>query len=300
MNGCLHSYCKVGIVSFMAFPAPYAAADATARIASDPFFGAIEVTRVGDAEQRAKVARVLAASHMVVGYGAQPVQLSGKLDLNSFDEDKRRAAVAEVKACVDEAYEMGATRLAVLSGPDPGVAKRAAALDTLVRSLKEICAYASGKGNLGITLEVFDREIDKKALVGSTADAVAVSRAVREQFPSFGLMIDLSHLPLQAETARDSLVAAKDHLVHVHIGNCSVEVGNPAYGDLHPRFGIAGGSNDVPEVREFLRVLLDVGYLGEGKQNVVAFEVKPMFAEETPELVIANAKRTLLEAWAGV
>ncbi len=300
MNGCLHNYCKIGIVSFMAFPAPVSAIEATAKIAADPFFGAIEVTRIGDREQRAKVARILAASHMVVGYGAQPVQLSGKLDLNSLDEAERGAAVAEVKSCIDEAYELGASRLAVLSGPDPGIAKRTAALDALVRSLLEVCAYAAAKGNLGITLEVFDREIDKKALVGSTADAVAVARAVREQFPSFGLMIDLSHLPLQAETAHDSLLAAKDHLVHVHIGNCSLQIGNPAYGDLHPRFGIVGGANDVPEVREFLRVLLDVGYLGEGKQNVVAFEVKPMFADETPELVIANAKRTLLEAWAGV
>jgi sugar phosphate isomerase/epimerase len=113
-------------------------------------------------------------------------------------------------------------------------------------------------------------------------------------------MVDLSHLPLQGETARDALAVAKDHLVHVHIGNCSLQKGNPAYGDLHPRFGIAGGEVDVAEVREFLRVLLQIGYIGEGKQNVIAFEVKPMSADEPPEIVIANAKRTLMEAWAGV
>ena len=37
--------------------------------------------------------------------------------------------------------------------------------------------------------------------------------------------------------------------------------------------------------------------LSEGKQNVVAFEVKPLSGESS-EVVIANAKRTLMEAWA--
>lgn len=300
MNGCLHNYMKVGIVNFMAFPAPYPVVDAVIKIASDPFFGGIEITRVNPPEDEAKVASILAASHLIAGYGAQPVILGGKLDLNSLDESKRGAAVAAIKSCVDEAYRLGCARLAVLSGPDPGAEHRAAATDALVRSLTDICAHAEEKGKLGITLEVFDRDIDKKALIGPTEEAVAVSKTVRERFPTFGLMIDLSHLPLQSETARHALVAAHDQIVHIHIGNCSLEKGNPAYGDLHPRFGIAGGENDVAEVREFLRVLLEIGYIGEGKQNVVAFEVKPMSAEEPPEVVIANAKRTLMEAWAGV
>jgi sugar phosphate isomerase/epimerase len=300
MNGSLHNYMKVGIVNFMAFPAPYPVVDAVTKIASDEFFGGIEITRVAGAEDKAKVARILATSHLIAGYGAQPVILGNKLDLNSLDESKRAAAVAEIKKCVEEAYELGCSRLAVLSGPDPGEADRPAATEALIQSLNEICAHAAERGNLGITIEVFDRDIDKKALIGSTSDAIAVSKTVRERFPTFGLMIDLSHLPLQGETSEEALVPAKDHIVHIHIGNCSLEAGHAAYGDLHPRFGIQGGENDVPQVREFLKVLLDIGYIGEGKQNVVAFEVKPMSADEAPEVVIANAKRTLLEAWAGV
>ena len=44
-------------------------------------------------------------------------------------------------------------------------------------------------------------------------------------------------------------------------------------------------------------LLLGIGYIGAGKQNIVAFEVKPMSGESS-ELVVANAKRTLMEAWA--
>jgi sugar phosphate isomerase/epimerase len=299
MNSYLQNYFKVGIVNFMAFPGPYPVVEATAKIATDPFFGAIEITRVANPEDRARVAGMLAASHLEVGYGGQPVLLGAKHDLNSLDEAKRGAAVQEMKACVDEAYALGASRFAMLSGPDPGDEQRPAAMEALTRSLLEIIAHARERGQMNVVLEVFDRAIDKKALIGSTEEAVAISRAVREKYPDFGLMIDLSHLPLQGEAIREALLTAKDHLVHVHIGNCSLEKDNPAYGDLHPRFGIKGGSNDVPEVREFLRTLLEIGYIGEGKRNIVAFEVKP-YGDETPEVVVANAKRTLLEAWAGV
>ncbi|MHB1414334.1 MAG: sugar phosphate isomerase/epimerase family protein [Chloroflexota bacterium] len=300
MIGCLHSYMKVGIVNFMAFPGPYPVVDAVSKIATDEFFGGIEVTHIEDPAERAKVAKILATSHLVVGYGAQPDILGGKLNLNSLEEETRIAAVKAIQTRVDEAYSLGCTSLVVLSGRDPGDAKRSDAVDALVRSLLEISRYAKERGDMNIALEVFDQEIDKKALIGKTADAVAVSKAVREHYPGFGLVLDLSHLPLQRETSAAALNMAKDHLVHAHIGNCSLQEGHPAYGDLHPAFGIPGGVNDVMEVREFLRILLSIGYLGEGKQNGVAFEVKPQSAAEPPEVVIANAKRTLMEAWAGV
>jgi sugar phosphate isomerase/epimerase len=110
-------------------------------------------------------------------------------------------------------------------------------------------------------------------------------------------MIDLSHLPLMGESVEHALRIARDYLVHVHIGNCVIkEKNHPAYGDKHPRFGMPGSENDVDELRLFLKALLDIGYIGEGKQNIVAFEVKPQ-SGESPEVVIANAKRTLMEAW---
>jgi hypothetical protein len=71
----------------------------------------------------------------------------------------------------------------------------------------------------------------------------------------------------------------------------------PNYGDNHPGFGFPGGENDVPELIEYLRVLMDVGYLAKGNPMPLSFEVKP-FGEEDPDMVIANAKRTLNQAWA--
>ena len=295
MKDCLHSYMKVGIVHFMAFPD--AGLDSIKRIAEDEFFGGIEIASIpGDA--RADIAKLLEASKLVVGYCTQPLQLNEKLDLNSSSPQQRELAVSRVKTAVDEAYFLGAGKLAVLSGPAPAVEEREKAKELLIDSLVQICGYAKSKGSLGITLEIFDRDIDKKRLIGPTEEGVQVAKEVRRHDPSFGLMVDLSHLPLLGESAEYALKTAGDYLVHAHIGNCILkDKSHPACGDKHPPFGAAGSENDVAELTLFLKALLGIGYIGAGKQNVVAFEVKPLSGESS-EITIANAKRTLMEAWA--
>ncbi|MED1471602.1 hypothetical protein [Bacillus salipaludis] len=51
---------------------------------------------------------------------------------------------------------------------------------------------------------------------------------------------------------------------------------NPAWGDQHPGFGYPGSEVNVLELTEHLQVLLEIGYISEGSQNVVVFEVKPV------------------------
>jgi hypothetical protein len=92
----------------------------------------------------------------------------------------------------------------------------------------------------------------------------------------------------------------KDYLAHAHMGNCILkDKKHHGYGDQHPRFGIKGGENDVEELKVFLRVLLDIGFLNHQNPPIVSFEVKPL-VDESSEVVIANAKRVLREAWVRV
>jgi hypothetical protein len=92
----------------------------------------------------------------------------------------------------------------------------------------------------------------------------------------------------------------EDYIIHAQIGNCVVKSADmPGYGDLHPRFGFPNGENDVDEVVDYLRVPLQIGFLNDKKPPIVSFEIKP-FGDEDPDIVIANAKRTLNEAWARV
>jgi sugar phosphate isomerase/epimerase len=296
-------YCTLSIVHFMAFPTTITGEgpiiETVSQIAADPFFGGIEIGWIKDPHVRAKVRGILDAGHLKVGFGAQSSLLLQRLNLNSLDEAERRLAVEQFKARVDEAAELGAKRVAFLSGRDPGDADRPAALEALIASVKEVCAYAEEQG-LALTCETFDRTVDKKCLIGPSPYAAEFAGRVREDFPSFGLMYDLSHQPLLFEESEPALTVLKDHLVHIHVGNGVVDPSAKAYGDLHPRFGWPGGCNDVPELVTFLRALFKVGYLDDGKAERpwVGFEVKPQNADEPPELIIAGTRRVWEEAWA--
>jgi sugar phosphate isomerase/epimerase len=292
----------MSIVHFMIFPETIGGSgpilETVSRIVDDEFFSMIEISHINDAEVRKQVAEMIREAHMRVAFGAQPPILSRKLDLNSFDASKQQEAITAIKELIDEAQEVGAQRLTVLSGPDPGEEKRAEATGLLVQSLLELCAYGREK-SVSLTLETFDRKIEKKSLIGPSSEARIVAEAVKKKFPDFGLMYDMGHAPLLEENPADALRLLKDHLVHIHVGNCVKVPGHPAYGDQHPRFGLDGGENDVPQLVEFLRALFRVGYVPSTPLKVapvIGFELKPRPGER-PEAVIANGKRTWRKAW---
>jgi sugar phosphate isomerase/epimerase len=302
------NFCTLSIVHFMAYPTCIGGegpiVETVSRIAEDPFFDAIEIGWIKDPEKRAATKRVLETCRVKVGYGAQPSLLTQRLDLNSLDAAERQRAVDQLKENIDEAAEMGAQRMAFLSGRDPGDADREAALDVLVGVVKELCDYAADRG-VALTMETFDRDVDKKALIGPSPYAAEFAGRVREDCPDFGLMYDLSHQPLLYEQSEEALTVLKDHLVHIHVGNCVVDPDMPGYGDLHPRFGWPGSVNDVDELVEFIQALFKIGYLDESGQSAgrrdhrpwIGFEVKPQTEEETSEQVIAGTKRVWQQAW---
>lgn len=296
------NYLTLSVVHFMAYPGTMKGegpiVETISKIAEDPFFTGIEISWIKDPQVRAQAKAVLDGSHIKVGYGGQPCLLTQGLNLNSLDDAERQKAVDQLKACVDEAAEMGAERVGFLSGKDPGDADRPAALDALITSVKEASGYGRDKG-VALTCETFDRTIDKKCLIGPSDYAAEFAKAVRQDYPEFGLMYDLSHQPLLFEEAEPALTLLKDVLVHAHVGNCVVDPDTPGYGDLHPRFGWPGGCNDVAELVDFLRALFKVGYLADGKEDRpwVGFEVKPQSDDETSEGLLAGTKRVWEEAW---
>jgi len=128
MQDSMYKFMKVGLIHFMAYPQVMKGEgpiiETLQKIAEDDFFTAVEVSWIKDAKVREKAKKLLEVSHLTVAYGAQPRLLIKKLNLNSFDEEERKKAVSEVRAGVDEAYEIGAKGLAFLSGKDPGEEER--------------------------------------------------------------------------------------------------------------------------------------------------------------------------------
>jgi sugar phosphate isomerase/epimerase len=301
MEGSKNKFMKVGLVHFMAYPNTLKGegpiVETLTKVARDDYFDAIEITWIKDSTQREEAKKLLKASGLSISYAAQPAVLLTPLNPNSLDQTEREKALQILKQELESAYEFGASGFALLSGRDPGEEKRAEAKSALIETLKELCQYAKEKGKLKVVLETFDRAIDKKALIGPSIEAQEIAQAVRKEYDNFGIMLDLSHLPLLNETPQEAISALSEYLVHIHIGNCILKDKNhPAWGDTHPRFGLEGGENDVQELREFLRVLLDKGILNETSPPVVSFEVKPLPGEDS-EVIIANAKRTLDRAW---
>jgi sugar phosphate isomerase/epimerase len=299
------AYLTLSIVHFMIFPETMKGegpvVETVKAIAEDPFFGGIEITWIKDLEARRQVKSILEVAGVGVAFGAQPTLLTQKLDLNSADPEMRARAVAQLKEDIDEAAEMGIDRLATLSGSDPGDAGRPAAIDRLADALAQVCEYGKRNG-VGITLETFDRTVEKKALIGPADESAAFSQRMRQAYPDFGLMYDLSHQPLLEEPLLPALLAVRDQLVHAHVGNCVKVPGRPGYGDQHPRFGYPGGENGVEELTAFLRGLFEIGYLKtvpDGSRPWVGIEVKPM-PGETSDMVLAGTKRAWIEAWARV
>lgn len=304
MNTPLHHHVRPGIVHFMVYPVIKGEGpilESLTELLADPFFEVIEISWIKDPAVRAEAKALIESSGVAVKYGAQPRLLTQGLDINSLDEATRQRAVADMKAGIDESVEMGITDFGLLSGPYPGTEHEAAAMDALTHSLNEVCAYAADHG-VNVALEVFDRAIDKKCLVGPADSAREIAERVKATHPSFGLMVDLSHIPLLGESPAAALQPVKDHVVHIHIGNAYMEdSADPAYGDMHPRFGYPGGANDVPELVAFLEELFAIGYLQTTGTDraAISFELKPV-GNENPRTLIANGQRKLIEAWSQV
>jgi sugar phosphate isomerase/epimerase len=299
----------VGIVHCMIYPEVLQGegpvVETASIIAADDFFDLLEITFVKEPAVRAQLKKALDVARMRVGFAAQPGLLLNGLNLADLDEPGRQAAVSKMKEGVDRAYFYGARIMAVFDGSQsyPGPEKAMEATDQLVKSLGEICQYAQDQADgylLAISLETFDRTIEKRSLMGPSQDVAPMAERVKAAHENFGITIDLSHLPLLEESPIESLTVLQEHLIHVHVGNAyTADTDSPAYGDQHPRFGLAGSPNDVPQLVEFFRALFAIGYFEKDlptAKPVVTFEVKPL-PGEAPELVIANCKRVMKETW---
>ena len=298
----IRAYMKTGIILHVAYPEIGAGdgpvIDRLMRIIEDDSFDVVEIGGFKDPAVRAEAARLIKIAHMDVAYGAQGKTLGSGLKLCDTDEEGRKKAVEAVKAAIDEAAEIGCFNVQFMSGTYQK-GEEAAAYDQLIRSTKELCAYAEATCGLPLVCEVFDYDIDKKALIGPASLAKQYAEDVCRDYPGFGLQVDLSHFPLCHETIAESVLPVRDYIRHAHMGNAVVKEGFPAYGDMHPRFGFPDSANDVPELAEYLRTLIDIGYLSKEAPGIVSFEVKP-WGDEPSEAVIANAKRALALAWAQV
>jgi sugar phosphate isomerase/epimerase len=272
-------------------------------IVDDPLFGAIEIAPIKDPAVRKQARDLLFSSHIQVVYLPILPTIVEDLGIASADPDARAVALERLRALIDEAIDFDSP-LAMIGPPrDPGPSERAVTAERLAEDIQQLCDYAAAKSRrrlLHLTLENFDRDIEKKRLIGPTREAAALAEAVSRE--NFGLTIDLSHLPLLGETSAEALQIAAPHILHAHIGNCVIDhADSPLYGDFHPRFGHPLGRNDLPEVVDYLHQLDAIDYWNRvrarlGSTPILSMELRA-FPDDSPSAILANGKRTFIRAW---
>lgn len=301
MKEPLQDYMRVGIVQFMIFPDCFGGSgpqvETVTYLSQDPFFEVLEIGPINDDSVRQDVISVLQQARVEAVYDGQPLILLPGLDPESPDPEKRRQAIEAMKGGIDEAVEVGSTTCGYMSGKAyPPDLDLEAATERFIETTKELCAYAEPKG-ITLVMENFDRvPYSKDCLIGPTADAARVARAVREEYPNFGLILDCSHLPILEETPRQMVEEGAELVTRVQLGNGSADPYSPYYGDDHPYFGAPLTGVGIPQLTEFLRALLDVGFLSKETRPVVSFEMKTK-SGDSAEAIIAGSKRALEEAW---
>jgi len=292
----------VGIVHHMAYPKLMSGRgpllETLGELCEDDYFQAVEVTWYYDEEVRKEAVALAQLTGKRVIFNAQPLIIRRGLDLHHDDPHERTRALDWMKKALAQATEWKAEAFLVMSGSDPGEAKRSSAREQFVGALKELCEASRVQGGPPILLENYDRwPQGRNCLIGPTSEARSVVHQVISYFRRFGLALDLGHLPLLDEDPASAVQVAGPYLRYVHLGNCvKSDPEHPAFGDEHPSFATAGGANTLDDLALFLRALLEAGYLHRNGRNIVAFEIKP-HGEETPRDVQEDAKRALDAAW---
>lgn len=301
MRESIHKYFQVGLISFMAYPdnmrgTDEKVLDTLKKVACDDYFDAIEVNWIKDDKLRMEAAKLLKTSHLKVCYGAQPRLLTTGLNTCDINEKGRKAAEDTLMEAIDEAEQLGAGGIAFLAGKWEEETKEQAYAQ-LLKTTRNLCAYAKTKSMI-VELEVFDYDIAKKSLIGPAPLAAKFAADMRTTCDNFGLMIDLSHIPMTYESPEFVVRTLRPYITHLHVGNTVCQDSSAeGYGDEHQRFGFPNSSNDTQEVLDYLRVLKNEGFFNAENPYVFSFEVKP-WQDEDPDAVVANAKRVLNRAWA--
>ena len=137
------------------------------------------------------------------------------LSFTDPNPDIRRKAVERIKAQIDFAACLGAqVIIGLIRGRVADGVQRQQAHVWMVAALEECVSYAAPKG-VTLSLEAINRyETDLLNTVGASLEAIAQVGA-----ENLGLLFDTFHMNIEAASLYADLVAARQHLVHVHLAD---------------------------------------------------------------------------------
>lgn len=193
----------------------------------------------------------------------------------SPDKSVREEARGRLWRELDVALAASAKKIVIGSGADVPQA-REAAVERFTRLMEDVHTYIPG--DVTLTLEPTDRDVDKRFLFGPVDETVRFIASMREGgFKNFGMLLDMGHIPLMHTTIGQAVRTANDCLEHVHLGNCILKnPQHPLYGDRHPALNVEYGEYAETQVFEMTRALDASGYFKRERPASVSFEMRTM------------------------
>jgi len=129
----------------------------------------MEVGWMHDWRERDRVAKLRRTTAMDIAYATQPRSITEGLNSKALEEPERPDSVEAIKSEIDEAAQLGASRLRLIAGEDPGDERRPDAKSQIALSIAEICAYADER-DIIVTLKIFHRDVAKESFIGTFED----------------------------------------------------------------------------------------------------------------------------------
>jgi sugar phosphate isomerase/epimerase len=230
-----------------------------------------------------------------LGYAAILFPLR-KISLGSLSRQEQEMSKLILKDQIDMAIACGAKTFNYASGIDvPQDRKKA------TQAFADMCCWICERlapHNMTAIIEPFDREVDKKFLLGPSTECVDLVEQVRSKgFENIGFVVDMAHIPIMGETFDYALRTAKPYIKRLHIGNCVLKnKSDPYFGDSHAPMGYPGGENDVPELVQFLQACVSLGLITKRREVPVLFETQ-CFPNQSPDETMADQFDRLDQAW---
>lgn len=301
MQTSIHKYLKVGLVYSQAYPDSFTSdenfIENFQKVSLDPYFDATEFHSPKDRAIRKECIKILQDSGMYKIYMGTVEFGNADANMLSWDKSVRNEALRISCRLVDDALEWEAEEVMFFSAPDVGEEHRKEAYKYLEEYYINLANYITSQGKIRLRMEVNDRNpIAKNFLCGPIAEATVVCQNVRKHYPDFGLVIDLSHVPLLEEEPRETVLKAEDMFVHAHVGTCVKDPKSELCGDMHPGFQTEGSENDVNDVVEFIKAGIESGAISDKDPMPLSIEVRP-YGTQTTDDVVEYAKKLLTQAW---
>ncbi len=260
------------------------------------FFSAVHTVDVPTARERRNIAAACAESNVQLTYCLTRLLTENGLSLADLDESRRQQAVQTTRRWLDDARELHAAKLLLVTGPAPASEQdRQLGLSQFEKSLIDICQSAVDAPLVQILIEALDVRAHKKCTLGFFKEAVGIVRRVSGVFDNLSLCLDTAHILLNGEEPADGILAGADVITDFHFCNCITDPADPLYGDWHLPFG-PPGTVDVPAVARWMSIAAGAGVLVPLRRPSVYCEVLTRPGDDSFENMKA-CRRNLGHAW---